>query len=510
VENKPKEEEMSKKVLALLAVTLVLSLLAVQCGAPATPERVVETVVVKETVEKEVVKEVEKVVTKEVEKQVIVTKEVEVPVGGELVTLVARCKAGSVEQGRCNNLVAAAGAANAALAEAGDNRRIEVKAIQDDKDWGEYKTEFELASKAGEAPDIICSGHEHIGDWAPAGYIIPVDDMIGQHPEFEDVIDSLWNAVMFQGERWGVPQDAEARPMFFSKSLLKQLGWSDEEIQSLAERVNNGEFTWEDLFDTATQAVDQGLVKEGNGWWHRPLNGPDFLYYYYAAGGQIVGEGDALIFDKDAVLKVYTLLEDGSQQRKILSTSLLGTEWNDWHAAVSSADSVLFWFGGSWNWPDWAANYVADKGGEDFLFENIGFSAIPALKDGTDKPITLTHPLVYMISSGSKNPDLAMLLIAKATTKELNSGYAVESGHLGILKSQADYKPYTSAKFLSEVLPLLQYTTFLPNSPYWSQWSEAYYLGIQAVEAGDLSAEDAVNVVVDQLQNELGDHVVIQ
>ena len=115
-----------------------------------------------------------------------------------------------------------------------------------------------------------------------------------------------------------------------------------------------------------------------------------------------------------------------------------------------------------------------------------------------------------MISAQSEHPDLALLLIAKATTKELNTGYAIESGHLGILKSQAEYAPYTSAEFLSRVLPLLEYTTFLPNSPYWSQWSEAYYLGIQSVEAGDLTAEEAVDVVVDQLQNELGENIVIK
>jgi putative spermidine/putrescine transport system substrate-binding protein len=58
---------------SILATVLILSLLAAQCAAPATPEKIVETVVVKETVEvpKEVVKEVEKVVTKEVE--VVVT-----------------------------------------------------------------------------------------------------------------------------------------------------------------------------------------------------------------------------------------------------------------------------------------------------------------------------------------------------------------------------------------------------------------------------------------------------
>ena len=199
-----------RKLLILLLVSLVLTFIAAQCGTAPTAETItkVETVVVTQ--------EVEKIVTEEVEKIV----EVEVPTGGESVTLVARCKAGDVELGRCNNLVAAAGAANAALAEAGDNRRIELQIIQDNKDWGEYKTEFELASEASEAPDIICSGHEHIGDWAPAGLIIPVDDMLSQHPEFEDVIDVLWNSVTFDGKRWGVPQDAEARPMYYSKLLL--------------------------------------------------------------------------------------------------------------------------------------------------------------------------------------------------------------------------------------------------------------------------------------------------
>ncbi len=61
----------------LLAVMVVLSMVAAQCGAPATPEKVIETVVVTEQVEKEVVvtKEVEKVVTVEVEKVVEVASE---------------------------------------------------------------------------------------------------------------------------------------------------------------------------------------------------------------------------------------------------------------------------------------------------------------------------------------------------------------------------------------------------------------------------------------------------
>jgi oligopeptide transport system substrate-binding protein len=66
----------SKKivVLAALSAMVLLALVAAQCGAPAAPQKVVETVVVKETVE--VTKVVESVVTKEVEK--VVEKQVEV------------------------------------------------------------------------------------------------------------------------------------------------------------------------------------------------------------------------------------------------------------------------------------------------------------------------------------------------------------------------------------------------------------------------------------------------
>ncbi len=181
---------------------------------------------------------------------------------------------------------------------------------------------------------------------------------------------------------------------------------------------------------------------------------------------------------------------------------------NEWDTAVSSGDKILFWFAGSWNWGDWSYNYLRNRGGEDYLFKNVGFALIPAGRTGV--PITLTHPLVYMISSRCKYPELALLVIAKATTKELNTPYAVESGHLGILKSQAEYPPYTSTKFLNKVLPLLDFTTFLPNSPYWSTWSEAFFLGIRAVESGDLKPENALEVVVDRLENELGEHVVIR
>ncbi len=425
----------------------------------------------------------------------------------ETVSLTARCKANPpTEDGRCNNLRDAVPAANAALEAAGDNRRIELTINQDNADWGPYKTEFVLASDAGVAPDIMVSGHEDIGPWSASGIIQDITGLLGNFSEFDDVIDTLWLSTEKDGKRWAVPQDAEARPMYYRMDLLLELGWSQAEVDGLPAAVASGSFTWEDMIDTAEEAINAGVVDSGKGWWHRPVNGPDFLYYYYAAGGEITESGsDALIFDKAAALKVYEVVGDAADRDVVARTRLDG-DWANWNTDVANG-AVLFWFGGSWQWADWAENFIADLGGETYLFDNVGFSAIPGLAAGTGQPITLTHPLVYMVSTGA-DAELALTLIAKATTKELNTAYAVASGHLGILKSQETYAPYTDARLLSEVLPLLEFTTFLPNSEFFSPWSEAYFLGLTAVESGDLSPTGAVDVAVAQLENELGSNVV--
>ncbi len=422
----------------------------------------------------------------------------------ETVSITIRCKASPPEEDwRCNNFAEVEEQVEAEL-----GIQLELNLVQDNKDWGEYKNEFVLASEAGEAPDIMLSGHEDIGAWAPAGFVIPLDDLIALHEEFADVVPALWESQKYAGQIYGVPQDAEARPIFYSKLLLRDLGWSEEDIESLPDRVRNGEFTFEDLIATAQQAVEEGVVDEGNGFWHRPSNGPDFLYYYYGMGGQVLDDEGNLVVDRAALLKVYELL-GGMAESGVLRRDMTGIDWNEvWHPTVASADTVLFAAGGTWNWPNWALNFVADKGGDEYLFENIGLTLIPALDTGT--PITLTHPLSYMISSSSANPEVAMALIAAVTTPEANNRHAIDSFHLGILNAQVESEVYKGNRLLSSAHYMLDYTTALPNHPGWNAWSSAYYTGIQAVETGDATPEEAVEIVINQLTNELGDQITVR
>lgn len=420
------------------------------------------------------------------------------------------------EDWRCNAFPEIVDDLNAELAAEGDSRRVTVIPACDNTDWGEYKQEFVLSSDSGSPPEIYVAAHEDIGALSTAGYIISLDEMIkdanGQFlfDEFADVIDGLWPSVSYQGKIWGIPQDAEARPLYYSKPLLSELGWSEQDIESLPDRIRSGEFTWSDLTATALEAVESGVVAEGNGFWHRPSNGPDFLYYYFALGGELEGEdGRTLVFDTEVAERVFSVFADLTESGLMRDDMLGGLEWSEWHDSVSSAQEVLFWAGGTWNWGDWAANYRAADGGEEYLFENIGYALVPAFSDGGE-PITLTHPLVYTISSAAEHPDLALRLIAKVTTAPINTLHAVGSAHIGIVKSQSDYPEYANAEFLSSVLYMLDNTTYISNSEYFNAWSSAYYQGIQAVQVGDLSPAEAAGFVAQRLQNELRDNIEIR
>jgi len=427
----------------------------------------------------------------------------------EIIPIKVRCRAKPpMENWRGLNFLVAERDLNADLEAMGDPRRVKVEVIQDNMDWGPYVTEFVLGYGAGESPDIWLTGHEYIGVQAEAGRIIALDESIKEFPIFNLVFDTLWDSSIYKGEIWGVPQDAEARPLYWNKILLKKLGWSDVEIEALPGKIEKGEFTLYDMLETAKQAVDKGVVKSGNGFWTRPSNGPDFTALYYAFGGETIDSATGkLVFDKTAGQKYYQFFYDAAQ--KYGSMGGLGLGWSDaWHPGVSGG-KVLFWIGGTWQWAEWAEVFLKDLGGEAYMWENFGFGLIPAAEKGGN-PNSLTHPLAYLVSSQCKDPDLAVALIAKVTNYGPNTRHAIASTHLGILKGQTEYKFYKGSRLLSEALYMLDYTTFLPNNPNWGTYSTVTYEALAAIVAGEFTPQEAVGFVVEGLNRELGDKVIIK
>ena len=412
-----------------------------------------------------------------------------------------------VDVTRVNNVEKAAEILNKMLEAAGAGVKIEVE-----KQFfrGDYMDKLTAAFAAGEAPDIIAM--KNLAALAEGGYVIPLDDYIQKYSMLlEDVVPVLWNSVKYKGKIWALPQDTEARPLYFRKDVLRQLGWSEEEINALPEKIKNGEITIQDLIKVAKEAMEKGLVTWG--FYHRPnFGGTPFIIFYYQYGGILQDpETGKLVLDKKAMLKTLQLLYQMAQEDKVLPPDMIGTSWRKIHSDFVNG-RVLFWFGGTWHWAEWQrVPYHETLGNltEEYEWENIGFALVPAPEPGL-KPMTLSSPYLYYVTSQSKYPELAFLLITLATSAPLDAEHAVYSGHLPVRTTTLGIPLYKKSKFHSEVAYMLDYTSVEPIHPKFGIYKDAWITAITKVEKGEATPEQALEEMISTLKSELGDELIIK
>ncbi len=413
---------------------------------------------------------------------------------------------------RYKNFLIAADKLNKILAAMGSNVRVKVQGqfFVRPVEWEEYRKKFYLAFKAGEGPDIYLTGHEDIGYLASNGYIIPLDDYIKEYWDtvYYDVIPTLWDACKFQGKIWAVPQDTEVRPMYFRKDKLRELGWTEEQINELPVKVKNGEFTLWDLLQVAKEGVDKGVVKRGI--IHRVKEGYDYFQFYLAFGGKLWDPVKGkMVANKEAWHKTFDWFYQAVHKYHAISPTQFSGDWDkDFHKPATTGEA-LFISGGSWHKGEWIKKGLLT---EKQFWDVMGFMLHPAGEKG-GKPVTLSHPLVYTITALAKKrgkADLAAALIALVTDPHLNANHAVQSSHLAILYSEISDSRYAKDKFLQDVAYMLDYTNFIPGHPKWALYSHDVYTVLRAVESGDLNADQATQQLIQMLQKDLGDAIEIQ
>jgi inositol-phosphate transport system substrate-binding protein len=408
---------------------------------------------------------------------------------------------------RFRNVQTAAERLNAALTREGADYQIKVDGSFDTTNWDQYLRRVLLAFQSGDAPDIVQASAALSTTWSAAGFLTPLDQYIPKYRQFDDIVPSLWTAVKYQGRTWGIPQDTEARPLYFNKVLLKKLGWTDQQIADLPKRITSGDFTWDDVVAVAKEARQKNIIEPGKGYYHRPFNGPDFMQWYRSFGGRDYDpQTGKLVFNKAAALRYYRFLRAGVDAG-VIEKDRLNSDWNRFHQPITDGDGkVLFWSGGTWNWAEWELQWVAAKGGEAWLFDHFGYAPHPAYVKG-GKPITLSNPQAYMVSAASKNRDLVLRLLANTMTPDLDAKHAVGSAHLPVLKRTA---ALVNNRFLKEVSYLLNYTTFQPPHPDLPKWQDAFFRGVSAVESASATPEQAVDVVASEMQRVLSNQVIVE
>ncbi|MEO0912147.1 MAG: extracellular solute-binding protein [Pseudomonadota bacterium] len=427
------------------------------------------------------------------------------PVSAEEVTIDLWSRADRSGPLRAGNIVAAAEQLNRMFEAAGSDTRVNVNLIETNaKGFDADALDLLKAHSVGDTPDIAVAAHEWIGSFVEAGLAANLEEHIATNATmYADMIPELWTSVMYKGERYGIPQDSEIRMFFVNNDILRAAGKSEEFISGLPTAVENGEFTMFDWCDLAAETVESGAAKIG--WVHRPNVGPDFQMAMASFGIDIYNDEEAkLQITKQGLEDYYAWLkycvDNGS-----LPADMTTYSWDSTHAAFRGGDAMGK-FHGIWNVG--AQMEAFGLANADEYFDKITWIHAPAGEKGGE-PKNLSHPIVYIVGDTEKK-DLAAMLVAMASQHVPNTAHAVTTNHTPIKFGQTAMPEFIEKGWaLIAGTPMLKYAEFMPNHAKIGQYNAITYTGVQAVETGEMSPEEAADMVIEELEIELGDDVII-
>ncbi|MCG1021513.1 MULTISPECIES: ABC transporter substrate-binding protein [Sutcliffiella] len=104
----------------------------------------------------------------------------------------------------------------------------EIKINTQTMPWGNFYDQYRTVVTNGEAPDIAIMHLDSIAGYARYGLLTPLDDLAGDIGLSEgDFIEEVWDAGVYEDQRYGIPLDVHPLTLFYNVDLLEQAGYTE-------------------------------------------------------------------------------------------------------------------------------------------------------------------------------------------------------------------------------------------------------------------------------------------
>jgi lactose/L-arabinose transport system substrate-binding protein len=475
-------------ILAILVVSVILSLSAAQCGAPAP----VQTVVVKETVE--VAKEV--IVTKEVEKEVVVTQEVEKQV---LVTATPEPEAPKPT-----------GKITVWMWKATQDSIVNPGVVEDfnkvypdiQVEWVTYNPQdvyqkLPLALSAGTgAPDVCYVEDSHLTQYVYLGGLTDLTERV--QPYLDKMNNYKWAAGMKDGKYYFMPMDSGPVVTYYRRDVFEAAG-----LASDPDSVSGLVATWDDYFNTCK------TIKEKTGHYcfaSNKANNYARLYemMLWQQGLGYYNEKGAVTVDSPENIATLEMLGK-FWEADLVSDQL---EWTDsWYAELASLDEPVAslveaaWMGVFLK--TWIAPGTAGK---------WGVASMPAMKEGQVRTAN-DGGSGFVIPEQSQNKDAAWAFVEFVTARKESQNKIFAYGDIfpSFEPAYEDALYIEPDSFFGGQMTRKVYVDMVKQIPVGYVYGQHYALmngfvstAIQQYAAGQMSAADALKEAADAIRQQTG------
>ena len=366
-----------------------------------------------------------------------------------------------------------------------------------------------------EWPDLMLSSFGEMHHWRHLEYIHPITDCFALEPSLNAIWPESLAPATVAGEIWGMPFATDLQVLFYNKSLLRQLGWSDARIEALPTEIAEGAFTLQMLQQTAQSAIQQGIVEPGYGFWPTEHAHWQTNNYYIALGGQYYDEEiQKWTLEKDPLREAFafslSLYETNTTLESFADKS--GLDWGDRliRQDVVAANRVLFWLDSTRD----VTHLWADHGFEETFHQEIGLAMIPSGQ--INQPPSIMFSQEYYVATQQAFATEAKAtavckVLAGALSPEINALSAATSFRYGVTDDVKTHSAYATHPLQAQLLPMVGHLIYLPDDNTFSNGRYALYREVlPQVQSGELSVETAVQMVERGLVQRLGDQIVIR
>lgn len=387
-----------------------------------------------------------------------------------------------------------------------DGKDVTVEFQPQGVDDEDYKTKIALDLQSGKGADIIGMDGIWVGEFAEAGYIKPLAEVGGDAVDDWDgwgqIPDAVQSALSFDGDRYGVPQGADGRVLYYNKHLFAQAGLDEDWAPE----------SWDDILDAAKD------LKKIDGVTPIQLNAGTAMGEATTMQGllpMLVGTGEQVYEDgkwigatdgMQEVLDLYkTIYVDEGLGDPVLQQEASG---RDTSFQLFAEGKIGILLEGDYFWRS-VINPAEGVGTAPMANrdEVVGYAKIPAVEPGEGIKgqdfVSMSGGTGRVLNPNSKHAELAWELLAF-----MNSPEAYEARAAGTLaispRDDVNEKLLSSDPMLTfvsqEVLPITAYRPGLAAYPQVSVLLQQATLDV----ATGTSVDDALKTYVRGLEGVVG------
>lgn len=349
--------------------------------------------------------------------------------------------------------------------EAHDNITIDEIPVE----WGEHYTRLMTSILGGDPPDVAIMHLARLRSYAGEGVLTPITEMVPAG--FDDqFLDPIIEGSYFDGELYAVPLDTHPFVMYYSKTVLRDVGLVDDNGDVLVPE------TWDELMDYARHIRDESdhygvAIPPGASFGERM-----FVGIYHQLGGNLYDQAaDRLDLDVDIATETYETLMQ-IYDEGFHDAELTGDETD----ALFLGDNIGFLFNGVWN----MARYPDEL--------DVGVAEIPLVAGDTPYTWADSHSLVFPRTDDPARVEAALIF---AQWLSDHSVPWAEAGHLPVNREAYESNEFRSMPMREDYLGAGDNAILAPQAASWEAVRDEMEEIGELLQMGDLTPREAAEAL---------------